>query len=76
MQQKLIGLMTSPFLMIQLCGDCITLPLVQIFKSSLSQGGFPATWKMANIIPVYKKEEKYLVKNYRPISLLPISFVF
>ena len=27
---------------------------------------------MANIIPVYKKEEKNIGKNYRPISLLPI----
>ena len=27
---------------------------------------------MANIIPVHKKEAKYLGKNYRPISLLPI----
>ena len=27
---------------------------------------------MANIIPVHKKEEKNIVKNYRPISLLPI----
>ena len=26
---------------------------------------------MVNIIPVHKKEEKYPVKNYRPISLLP-----
>ena len=58
--------------MIHLCGDSITLPLVQIFKSSLSQGVFPNTWKMANIIPVHKKEAKYLAKNYRPISVLPI----
>ena len=27
---------------------------------------------MANIIHVHKKEEKNIVKNYRPISLLPI----
>ena len=27
---------------------------------------------MANIIPIHKKEEKNIVKNYRPISLLPI----
>ena len=27
---------------------------------------------MANIIPIHKKEAKYLVKKYRPISLLPI----
>ena len=58
--------------MIQLCEDSITLPLVQIFESSLSQRVFPDTWKMAKIITVHKKEARDLVKNYRPISLLPI----
>ena len=29
-------------------------------------------WKRGNIVPVHKKENKSLVKNYRPISLLPI----
>ena len=37
--------------MIQLC------PSVQIFKSSLTQGVFPDTWKMVNIIPVHKKRQ-------------------
>ena len=41
--------------MIRLCRDCVTFPLVQTFKSSLSQGVFPDTWKMANIIPFHKK---------------------
>ena len=50
--------------MIQFCGDSITLPLVQFFKSSLSQGVFADTWKMANIIHVHKKEAKYLVKTF------------
>ena len=27
---------------------------------------------MANVIPVHKKNEKNLINNYRPISLLPI----
>ena len=58
--------------MVQLCRDFITHPPAQIFKLSLRQGVFPDTWKMVNIIPVHKKEAKYLVKNYRPISLLPI----
>ena len=58
--------------MIQLCGDSITLPLTLIFKCSPRNGTFPDTWKMANIIPVRKKEEKNIVKNYRPISFLPI----
>ena len=29
-------------------------------------------WKVANVTPIHKKGEKYLVKNCRPISLLPI----
>ena len=58
--------------MIQLCGDSITLPLTLIFKFSLRNGTFPDTWKMANRVPAHKKEEKNIVKNYRPISLLPI----
>ena len=58
--------------MIQLCGDSITVPLNQIFKSLLSQGAFPDTWEKANISTVHKKGAKYLVKNYRRIRLLPI----
>ena len=58
--------------MMQLCEDSITIPYAQIFKSSLSQGVFPDTWEMANIVPVHKKEAKYFVKTYRQISLLSI----
>ena len=29
-------------------------------------------WKLVNLIPIFKKNNKQLIKNYRPISLLPI----
>ena len=36
-------------------------------------GIFPEKWKKANVVPVYKnKGDKCVVKNYRPVSLLPI----
>ena len=58
--------------MIQICGDSIIPPLKIIFESAIKSGHFPDSWKKGNIIPVHKKESKYLIKNYRPISLLPI----
>ena len=37
----------------------------------MQSGVFPTEWKMANV-PVYKKNDKQNIKNYRPVSLLPI----
>ena len=33
---------------------------------------FPLEWKKANLVPVYKKDDKQCLENYRPVSLLPI----
>ena len=59
--------------MIKTCGDAITFPLKLIFKSMINEDVlFPDDWKKSNIVPIHKKESKNLIKNYRPISLLPI----
>ena len=44
-----------------------------IFNSSLHQGELPMDWKRANIVPVFKKGDKTLASNYRPILLTSIS---
>ena len=58
--------------MIKLCGKSIVKTLKNLFESSLSTGIFPEDWKKGNNIPVHKKDSKNSLKNYRPISLLPI----
>ena len=52
-------------------------PLCKLFNYSLNKKTFPKCWKIANVTPVFKKNEKMFCKNYRPISLLNnISKVF
>ena len=49
----------------------ISEPLTHIVNLSLSTGVFPQDMKIAKVIPIYKSGEKNLLKNYRPISILP-----
>ena len=58
--------------MMQICDDVILTPLSIIYTNCIKKGVFPKLWKMANVVPVYKKDSKLLMKNYRPISLLPV----
>lgn len=52
-------------------------PLKHIINISLEQGWFPTLLKMADVCPIYKKSDKSMCENYRPISLLPnISKLF
>ena len=45
-------------------------PLTAIFNKSLLEETFPARMKQADTVTLYKAKEKFLVNNYRPISLL------
>ena len=45
-------------------------PLCNFFNFSLDKGVLPSSYKEANVCPIHKKDERSLVNNYRPISLL------
>ena len=47
-------------------------PLCMIFKSSLETGIVPECWKEAVISALFKKGDKRLASNYRPVSLTSI----
>ena len=59
--------------MLKICDESICKPLRIIFRSYLESGKFPSEWKKANVVPVFNKNNKQELKNYRPISLLPVS---
>ena len=58
--------------MLKICDKSICKPLELIFQSCIKHGKFPNEWKMANVVPVHKKSDNQILKNYRPVSLLPI----
>ena len=48
----------------------IAIPLSNMFNMSFSKGQCPNFLKISSVIPIYKKDSKLVVSNYRPISLL------
>ena len=59
---------------LKVAAKVIAAPLAQLFNYTFLLGIFPASLKIAKIIPIYKSGDKTDVSNYRPISILsPIS---
>ena len=48
-------------------------PLEHIYNLSLNSSVFPDMWKTAKVKHLYKKVDKYDMKNYRPISIITVS---
>ena len=49
--------------------EIIASPLSYLFKKSMSTATLLNDWVTANVVPVFKCDDKSAVKNYCPISL-------
>ncbi|KAK4813574.1 hypothetical protein QYF61_011803 [Mycteria americana] len=52
--------------------DVLTKPLSIIYQQSWLTGEVPADWRLANVMPIYKKGRKEDPGNYRAVSLTSV----
>lgn len=50
----------------------IATPLSQLYRESLLSGELPSDWKIAEVVPIFKKGSKQSPANYRPVSLTAV----
>ena len=54
------------------CKEIISEPLASVFRKSLDTGEVPLMWRQANVVPIFKKGDKTVASNYRPVSLTSV----
>ena len=52
--------------------DHLISPLVHIINNLIDKKVFPNSWKIARVCPIPRVDQPTLVKDFRPISVLPI----
>ena len=70
--KKSCGPDNLPARIIKCTANSVSEPLTHIFNLSIDQGIYPNLLKISKVIALFKKGDKMLPKNYRPISLLDI----
>jgi len=69
---KATGPDNIPPKLVKICADILDEPLKCILNHSIHKNSFPESAKIANVIPIYKKDNRVLKTNYRPVSILNV----
>ena len=54
-----------------LCSEGLFKPFTRLINLSFRLGQYPSAWKLANVLPLFKKDDRQLKAIYRPVFLLP-----
>ena len=69
---KAFGPDEIPNIVLKNCAKALAPGITVLFQSSLDSGILPKDWTDANISPVFKKGDRHLAENYRPVSLTSV----
>ena len=69
---KATGPDSIPAFILKTAADELTPFLTRLFQLSLNSGEVPPDWLFAWVVPIFKKGERHLAANYRPVSLTSI----
>ncbi|XP_072044883.1 uncharacterized protein [Amphiura filiformis] len=62
-----------PALVLRTAAAELATPLARLFQLCFNRGHMPTQWKVADVVPCFKKGDKHSPSNYRPmIPLLPV----
>jgi len=70
---KATGPDNIPSRILKECASELAEGLTSIFQKSVNSGTLPDDWVNANVAPVFKKGDRHLAQNYRPVSLTSVT---
>ena len=69
--KKAKGYDNIPPKILKCSANIICKPTSNIVNNMINTTLFPDSLKMAQVTPVFKKDDPFIMKNYRPVSILP-----
>ena len=61
-----------PITVLKKTAHLISSLLAPLYNNCMRKGTFPSLFKVGKVTPIFKKDNKECIENYRPVSTLPI----